>query len=173
MKAILTIIILSSFIALESGYCQGNKSNQSKISQISHSPNRVKFDPSRDAEKDIKDAIAAAGKSGKNILLDVGGEWCIWCHRLDKLFEDNKDLSDFEHENFIVVKVNYSNENKNEKVLSKYPKVSGYPHLFVLDKDGNLLHSQNTGDLESEKGQGHDKDKVFAFLREWSPKKKS
>ena len=64
------------------------------------------------------------------------------------------------------MKVNYSKENKNEEVLSQYPRIAGYPHLFVLDSDGKLLHSQDTGELES--GDHHDRDKVFNFLKEWA-----
>jgi len=128
---------------------------------------REKFDPTRDAAKDIADAVVLASKESKRILLDVGGEWCIWCHKLDKFFNDNKDAADFLHANFIVVKVNYSKENKNEKVLSAYPPVKGYPHLFVLDSSGKLLHSQDTGELES--GDHHDHDKVLSFLRAWAP----
>ncbi len=132
---------------------------------------REKFDPARDAAADIASAIKVASKSGKNILLDVGGEWCIWCHKLDKFFQDNKDVSEFLHANFLVVKVNYSKENKNEKVLSAYPAIKGYPHLFVLDSNGKLLHSQDTGALES--GDHHDHDKVLNFLKSWTPKSKS
>jgi thioredoxin-related protein len=129
---------------------------------------REKFDPQRDAEKDLQAAVVLAAKSHQRILLDVGGEWCSWCHKLDKFFQDNKDVSEFLHINFIVVKINYSKENKNEKFLSKYPEVKGYPHLFVLDGNGKLLHSQDTGDLES--GDHHDHDKVFNFLKKWAPK---
>ena len=128
-----------------------------------------KFDPTRNPEADLKETVAEARKSGKNILLDVGGEWCIWCHRLDNFFETNKDVNEYLHNNFEVMKVNFSPDNKNEKFLSKYPKVAGYPHLFVLDKNGKLLHSQNTGDLEE--GKHHDHDKVLAFLKKWSPEK--
>lgn len=125
------------------------------------------FDPTRDAAKDIAAALKHASRSQKRVLLDVGGEWCIWCHRLDTLFLLNVDLSEFLHGNFVTVKINVSKENKNEVVLSKYPKVSGYPHLFVLDASGKLLWSQNTGELEE--GKGHSKDKVFAFLQTWAP----
>jgi len=127
---------------------------------------RVKFDPNRDAAKDIAEATALATKEHKRIILDVGGEWCIWCHKLDKFFEDNKDVSDFLHTKFIVVKLNYSKENKNEKVLANYPAIKGYPHLFVLENDGKLLHSQDTGELET--GDHHDRDKVFNFLKKWA-----
>jgi thioredoxin-related protein len=126
-----------------------------------------KFDPGRDAAKDIHNAVVEAERTGKHVLLDVGGEWCIWCHRLDTLFAKNSDLNEFLYKNFVVVKVNYSKENKNEKVLSHYPQIDGYPHLFVLDGDGKLLHSQDTGLLE--KGKGHDPEKVMAFLKQWAP----
>ncbi len=128
---------------------------------------REKFDPTRDAAKDIADAVVLASRDSRRILLDVGGEWCIWCHKLDKFFNDNKDAAEFLHANFIVVKINYSKENKNEKVLSAYPPVKGYPHLFVLDSSGKLLHSQDTGKLES--GDHHDHDKVLSFLKAWAP----
>ncbi len=129
---------------------------------------REKFDPQKDPVKDLKDAVALATKSNKRIVLDIGGEWCSWCHKLDKFFQDNKDVAEFLHGNFIVVKINYSKENKNEKFLSKYPEVKGYPHLFVLDSKGKFLHSQDTGALEI--GDHHDHDKVLNFLKKWAPK---
>jgi len=125
------------------------------------------FDPKRDADRDISNAVAEARQTDKRVLLDVGGGWCIWCHRLDTLFAKNPDLNQFLHKNFVVVKVNYSKENQNENVLSRYPKIPGYPHFFVLDKDGKLLCSQDTGELES--GKGHDPEKVLSFLRRWAP----
>ncbi len=128
----------------------------------------TKFDPSRDAAADIKNAVAEAKRSGRRVLLDVGGDWCIWCHRLDTLFIQNPDLAEFMHKNYVVVKVNWSRENKNEEVLSHYPKIPGYPHLFVLDENGNLLKSQDTGELES--GKHHDREKVLAFLKRWAPR---
>jgi thioredoxin-related protein len=130
-----------------------------------------KFDPARDAQKDIQDAIVLAKKSNKRILLDIGGEWCIWCHRLDSLFIQNKDLENYLNKHYVVVKINVSKENENQGVLSKYPKVAGYPHIFILNKNGQLIHSQDTGELEYPKDypyKGHDKTKVFAFLKKWA-----
>ena len=46
----------------------------------------TKFDPTRDAAKDIADALTEARTTGRNVILDVGGEWCIWCKRLDEFF---------------------------------------------------------------------------------------
>lgn len=124
------------------------------------------FDPARDAAMDIRNAVAEAGASGKRVLLEVGGEWCVWCRRLDTLFATHPALEEYRDAHYVTVKVNWSRENKNEEVLSRYPKVAGYPHLFVLEKDGTLIQSQNTGELE--KGKGHDPEKVMAFLRRWA-----
>ncbi len=130
-----------------------------------------KFDPRRDAAQDIRNAIAAAKGSNRRILLDVGGEWCIWCRRLDTLFAAHPDIDGFLHRNYIVVKVNWSPENRNAEVLARYPKIPGYPHFFVLDSDGKLLKSQDTGELEA--GKHHDPGKVLAFLKRWAPQAKS
>jgi thioredoxin-related protein len=131
-------------------------------------PRREVFDPQRDAAKDIQDATVKAAGSGRRILLDVGGEWCPWCKRLDAFFASHPNAAELMHRHFVVVKVNYSKENKNEAVLSQYPKIPGYPHLFVLDARGALVHSQDTGVLEE--GKGYNEQKVLAFLKKWAPK---
>lgn len=128
-----------------------------------------KFDPNKNPFEDLKIATQLATETNKRIILDVGGEWCIWCHRLDDFIDSNENIKQIITEKFIVVKVNYSKENKNEKFLSKYPQIDGYPHFFVLEKDGKLLHSQNTGLLEKDKD--YDPEKFMAFLNKWSPKK--
>lgn len=124
-----------------------------------------KFDPNRDSEKDLKFGIEIAKKQNKMILLDVGGEWCPWCHKLDKTFKEDKEIAKILAEKYVVIKINYSQENKNEKVLSKYPEIKGFPHLFVLNNQGKLVHSQDTGELET--GDHHDHDKVMTFLKKW------
>lgn len=125
------------------------------------------YDPARNAEQDINAAVREAGRAGKRVLLEVGGEWCIWCHIMDSFFEKNPELLATREKNFIMLKVNFSEENKNEQVLSRYPQINGYPHIFVLDRDGKFLHSQDTGQLEE--GKTYNLAKFMAFLKEWSP----
>lgn len=141
-----------------------------QVKEMASSENYVPvhtYDPARNADQDIKDAVAEAGRTGKRVLLEVGGEWCIWCHHMDEFFEKHPELLTLRETNFIMVKINYSDENKNEQVLSRYPEVKGYPHIFVLEQDGKLLQSQDTGKLEE--GKSYNLDKFTAFLKEWSP----
>lgn len=127
------------------------------------------FDPTRDPASDLQIAIAAAQREGKRIILDVGGDWCAWCQRMDALLRGDAGLRSLRDENFVWVKVNYSEENENRRFLSRFPRAKGYPHLFVLDADGKLLHSQFTGVLEQ--GKGYDRDKLIAFLKKWAAAK--
>ena len=126
-----------------------------------------RFDPARDPAKDVAAAVAQARDEGKRVLVDVGGEWCSWCHIMDRFFAADDEAREMRDRGFVVVKVNYSPQNKNQAFLSRYPRIAGYPHLFVLGPDGKLLHSQDTGELEA--GKGYDRDKMLGFLRNWTP----
>jgi len=126
----------------------------------------IKFDPDRDAAADVAAAVARARAEGKRVLVDVGGEWCSWCHVMDRFFERDAEAARLRDARYVWVKVNYSPENRNTALLSRWPRVAGYPHLFVLDGDGHLLHSQDTGELES--GRGYDRMRFIAFLERWA-----
>src|SRR4051812_10116357 len=102
----------------------------------------TKYDPKRNADQDIKNAVAQAQKMKKRVLLEVGGEWCKWCHIMDKYFADHPDLTDLRDKNYITVKINFSPENDNKALLSRYPQIPGYPHILVLESDGKLLQSE-------------------------------
>lgn len=131
----------------------------------------LEYDPARDAARDIELAVAEAKRTGRFVLLEIGGDWCIWCRYLDDFLAKQDEIREAWEETFVVVKLNVSQENKNEDVMMRYPKVTGYPHFFILDGDGNLAGSQNTGDLE--RGRSYNKKKFQAFLDAWSEKRPS
>ena len=51
-----------------------------------------RFDPTRDAVKDLDAALVKARAENKRVLVEVGGEWCTWCHILDRFFAANPGL---------------------------------------------------------------------------------
>lgn len=124
------------------------------------------YDPGRDPAADLAAAVQEASASDRRILVEVGGEWCHWCHILEKFFKNHDELRELLEDNFVVVKVNFSPENENEAFLSRFPVFKGYPHIMILDSDGTHLHSQDTGQLE--KGEGYDPAAMKAFLEKWS-----
>ncbi|MBI1361850.1 MAG: DUF255 domain-containing protein [Alphaproteobacteria bacterium] len=124
------------------------------------------YDANRDAAADLQIAIKAATVLNRRILLEVGGDWCIWCHILDHFIAASPDVTDAFTRSFVVVKVNYSLARPNQKFLKDYPKPEGYPHFFILDSDGTVLKSQDTSPLE--KGDSYDREKVLAFAKSWA-----
>lgn len=125
------------------------------------------YDVNRDPAKDLIEACASAKSDNKRVLVQVGGDWCGWCKLMSKYMETNEAVNANLTKNFLVMKVTYEEGQKNETFLSQYPAISGYPHLFVIDADGKMLHSQETGSLEL--GKGYDQEKFLAFLDAWKP----
>jgi len=125
------------------------------------------YDPRRDPAADLKAAVHDATASGRRILLEVGGEWCPWCHVFQNLVTSDKEIGARLHAGFVVVKVNWSPENENARFLSAYPPIPSYPHFFVLDGNGTYLWSQNGAQFEKGRN-GYDRNKVLAFIEQWS-----
>lgn len=126
----------------------------------------VSYDASRDPAKDLRDAIALAAKANKRILLEVGGDWCVYCNIMDETFDSHPQLRKVRDTFYVSLKVNYSKENPNDAFLSHYPKIADYPQFFVLDSKGALLHSQPTHPFEH--GKKYNVGKIDEFLRRWS-----
>jgi thioredoxin-related protein len=126
------------------------------------------YHPEANAQQEIDAAVARAAKEHKQVFLQIGGNWCKWCIRFHNLVQGNDSLHRLIDDNYVVVHVNYSPENKNEAVLEKLgkPQQFGFPVFVILNSKGKRIHTQNSGDLEQ--GEGHSPDKVSAFLRQWT-----
>lgn len=126
------------------------------------------YDPARNPADDLRQAIVLAQNEHKNIMLELGGDWCIWCRYMDEFYAGHDDILQYRADHYILVKVNVSGENSNDNFLSQFPAAAGYPHIYILDRDGGFLHSQNTADLED--GADSYVPGVFmAFLQKWAP----
>jgi hypothetical protein len=85
---------------------------------------------------------------------------------MDTAFDTHPALKKVLDTYYVTLKVNYSKENPNEAFLSKYPQIPDYPHFFVLDSSGALLHSQPTHGFEH--GKNYNVTKIDAFLKRWA-----
>nr|WP_244140849.1 thioredoxin family protein [Kaistella flava (ex Peng et al. 2021)] len=129
------------------------------------------YNDKENAEAKIAELVKQAQKENKNIILQAGGNWCIWCLRFNEFVQTTPELKNVVDENYLYYHLNYSPENKNEKVFAKYDNPGakfGYPVFVVLDKNGKMIHTQDSSVLEE--GKGYSKEKVKAFFREWAPK---
>lgn len=126
------------------------------------------YNPAADAKAEIAAAVAKAYAEGKHVFLQVGGNWCPWCLKFHKMVEEDAKLDSLVKANYIVVKVNYSKEKNNHEVLSTlgYPQRFGFPVFVILDEKGKVLHTQDSGYLELDKG--YNREKVERMFQMWS-----
>lgn len=135
------------------------------------------YNVTANAENDIESAVKLASKGNKHVLLQIGGNWCTWCIAFHNLVDTTATLKKYLQDNFVTALVNYSPENKNEKVLASlgHPERFGFPVFVVLDGKGKVIHIQNSAYLETdavdEKGRkkvAHDEKKVLEFFKGWT-----
>jgi thiol:disulfide interchange protein len=105
------------------------------------------YDPACDPFSDGRDALRLARETGRRVLVEVGGDWCSWCHVLDRFLKQHAAARMKLHENFVVLKVNVDDSNDNAEFLAGFPPTQGYPHMYVTGSDGTILHSQDTAEF--------------------------
>ena len=129
------------------------------------------YNAAENAEARIAELVKQAKAENKNIILQAGGNWCIWCLRFNNFVQTTPELKEIVDENYLYYHLNYSPENKNEKVFAKYENPGakfGYPVFIVLDQNGKMIHTQDSAVLEE--GKGYSKEKVKEFFEKWTPK---
>lgn len=136
------------------------------------------YDDAADPVRQIDEAVALASASGRNVIAQVGGNWCKWCLMFADFISSDEEISDCIGENFIYIHVNVNHKNENGRTeiyteaMEKLgnPMRFGYPVLVVLDGKGNVIHTQDSSYLEED--GGYDRQKVMRFFRNWSPVKR-
>lgn len=128
------------------------------------------YDERADGAKQVDAALTRAKKENKRVLLMFGANWCGWCHRLHTLFESDSTIAAKLRQDFVVVMIDV-NKGHNAELDARYGKPTqfGLPVLVVLDADGKVVKTQDTGKLEE--GDHHDPVKVLTFLKEFSPRR--
>ena len=123
----------------------------------------------------LDQTISKASKSKKNIIVQLGGNWCIWCLRFADFISKDAEIKSTIEENYEYIHVNIPRRGTPEEKLAEplqkrqaYAGRFGYPALVVLSADGKVLHIQDSSFLES--GNGYDSKKVLRFLKCWTPK---
>ena len=121
-----------------------------------------------DGMKQLDEAIIQAKSEHKNLMIQVGGNWCPWCIKFDKFCKEVPKVDSILKASYIFVHLNYSKENKNLQALERldYPQRFGFPVLVIVNEKGERIHTQDSGFLE--KDRGYDTLKVVTFLKNWT-----
>lgn len=117
----------------------------------------------------IDKAVKQAQRDHKRVLIEWGFNTCSWCVRLHDTFKKDPLVQPLIAEEFVLVLVD---STANDALLREYggkDRQYSFPHLTVLDDQGEVLTNQNTEPLE--KGSAHDPKVVAEFLTKWSAPK--
>ena len=125
---------------------------------------RELYPDNADAKKEINEALQAAAKDHKRVLLVFGASWCFDCFALDYRFHQ-PEIQPIVDKNYHVVHVDIGRNDKNGDLIKKYniPIEKGVPSVAVLDSKGHVLYS--TGEFES--ARRIDPQEIVKFLETW------
>jgi len=108
--------------------------------------------------------------------VQLGGNWCPWCLLLADYITRDSVVSKAIADNYVYIHVNYhprkskaAEQLQMTRALLKRlgnPVRFGFPVLVVLDEEGHVLHTQDSGMLEE--GKGYHQGRVLQFLRNWT-----
>lgn len=126
------------------------------------------YDESIDPIAQIDAAIAKAGESGRNVVCQVGGNWCKWCLRFADFITKDEEIAKMVDDNYVYIHVNLP-ERDREPIYERLGLISrfGYPVMVVLDAEGRVLHTQDSSFLEED--ESYSKKKVMRFFKNWTP----
>ncbi len=99
---------------------------------------------------ELPKAEAQAKSQNKIVLMDfTGSDWCSWCIKFDKEVLDTPEFQDYATKNVVLVKLDYPHTivqsddlKKANAALEAQYKITGFPTLVVLDKDGKEIGRQ-------------------------------
>ena len=99
---------------------------------------------------DLPKAEAQAKTDNKIVLLDfTGSDWCGWCIKFRKEVLDTAEFQTYADKNVVLVELDYPHKKlqaddlkKANAELKKQYKITGFPTLIVLDKNGKEIGRQ-------------------------------
>ena len=125
----------------------------------------------------IDKAVVKAKSTDKNVICQLGGNWCRWCLMFADYVTKDSEISKFIDDNFVYIHVNYNpreradqaKSQKNAQLLKRLnnPGRFGYPVFVILNPEGKVIHIQDSSFLEQD--NSYNKEKVMRFLRNWTP----
>ena len=104
---------------------------------------RAPYDENANADAAVAAAFARARKSGKRVLIDLGGNWCGDCIVLANLMQ-LPELKPFLAAHFEIVSVDVGRFDKNLQVPARFgitKRLEGVPAVIIAEPDGRFVNA--------------------------------
>lgn len=97
------------------------------------------FNEEADVKAEIRNALVAAQKDGKKVMLVFGANWCPYCRGLVRDL-DQGEAAKLMASSYQIVKVNLGRRDRNQDVADVYgkPQAKGIPAMVILNGDGSV-----------------------------------
>ena len=164
---IITALVISLNILLSVFITVSATSNATPTAITANLPSYSKvYDEQRDPFKDAAAALALAKETNRQVLIEIGGNWCSWCHKMDAFLVKNPEVYQALHSQYVLLKINVSDSNENDDFMKSLPPVLGYPHMYVSTAQGKMILSKDTAELLAD--NNYSKSQWLDFLTQWS-----
>ncbi len=81
--------------------------------------------------------LAEGRKQKKPIFIDFYTDWCHWCHELDRVTYQDKQVIRLMNEKLIAIRINA--ESKTGMSIARQYPIRGYPSLWFLNSNGDVI----------------------------------
>jgi hypothetical protein len=103
---------------------------------------KAPFAAEADASKAVDAAFARAQKSGKRVLIDLGGNWCGDCIVLANIMR-LPEMKPFLEQHFEMVSVDVGRFDKNLQIPARFgitKRLEGVPSVIIAEPDGRFVN---------------------------------
>ncbi len=126
------------------------------------------FDRNVNFEAQLENAFPEAGKTGKRIIVEFGGDWCFWSVKMGRVLEIPIFRS-FLQKHFIFLRCYAGHDGEcHYPEHLELPNFSAVPFFVLLDEKGEIIASQKTDVFEF--FRFYNWFKLYSFLNNWAKK---
>ncbi len=138
------ILIAAAFLPILAAAACGAAAPRLSISALSALPvvERAPFAKDANADAAVDAAFARAKKSGKRVLIDLGGNWCGDCIVLANLMR-LKQMQPFLAAHFEIVYVDVGRFDRNLQIPARFGitwRLEGVPAVIIAEPDGRFVN---------------------------------
>lgn len=120
-----------------------------------------------DFEDELADALAQAREQNKQVLIEFGGDWCIWSKRMERVLAKS-DMDRLITDNFLFLRcyMGYDGEHYFPFDRIDEPNLKSVPYFILLNTDCEVVASSSTEQFEF--WRFYRKGKLKKFLQRWA-----
>lgn len=135
-----TLLAAATLLAVSAPALAVGLATPADVPALQSAPDPHPYDTTADAHAQVAEGLRAARQSGRNVLIDLGANWCPDCRMLNGVLQ-MPQVKPWARSHFETVMVNVDRLNVNMDIPARYGvKVTQIPTVLILTPDGKLLN---------------------------------